>query len=104
MFLGDFVETIFFYYVGASGGFGPPHLVQEKDTKIANLEREVRDLADANDSLEQYTRRPNLRFESIRESDHGEDTKGVTMHRCIDASRYLGRRYVYRIVTQVSRY
>ena len=30
--------------------------------------------------------------------------KGVTMHRCIDASRYLGRRYVYRIVTQVSRY
>ena len=31
-------------------------------------------------------------------------TKGVTMHRCIDASRYLGRRYVYRIVTQVSRY
>ena len=21
--------------------------------------------------------------------------KGVTMHRCIDASRYLGRRYVY---------
>ena len=30
--------------------------------------------------------------------------KGVTMHRCIFASRYLGRRYVYRIVTQVSRY
>ena len=30
--------------------------------------------------------------------------KGVTMHRCTDASRYLGRRYVYRIVTQVSRY
>ena len=30
--------------------------------------------------------------------------KGVTMHRCIDASRYLGRRYVYRIATQVSRY
>ena len=22
----------------------------------------------------------------------------VTMHRCIDASRYLGRRYVYRIL------
>ena len=50
------------------------HLVQEKDAKIANLEREVRELADANDSLEQYTRRPNLRFEGIRESDHGEDT------------------------------
>ena len=28
----------------------------------------------------------------------------VTMHRCIDASRYLGRRYMYRIATQVSRY
>ena len=31
-------------------------------------------------------------------------SKVVTMHRCIDTSRYLGRRYVYRIATQVSRY
>ena len=50
------------------------HLVEEKDAKIVNLEREVRELADANDSLEQYTRRPNLRFEGIPEADHGEDT------------------------------
>ena len=28
----------------------------------------------------------------------------VTMHRCIDASRYLGRRYAYCIATYVSRY
>ena len=28
----------------------------------------------------------------------------VTIHRCIDASQYLGRRYVYRIATQVSPY
>ena len=41
------------------------HLVEEKYAKIVNLEREVRELADANDSLEQYTRRPNLRFEGI---------------------------------------
>ena len=34
----------------------------------------MRELADANDSLEQYTRRPNLRFEGIPEADHGEDT------------------------------
>ena len=50
------------------------HLVEEKDAKIVNLEREMRELADANDSLEQYTRRPNLRFEGIPEADHGEDT------------------------------
>ena len=51
-----------------------PHLVEEKDAKIVNLEREVLELADANDSLEQYSRRPNLRFEGIPEADHGEDT------------------------------
>ena len=34
----------------------------------------MRELADANDSLEQYKRRPNLRFEGIPEADHGEDT------------------------------
>ena len=28
------------------------HLVEEKDAKIVNLEKEVRELADANDSLE----------------------------------------------------
>ena len=51
-----------------------PHLVEEKDAKIVNLEREVLELADANDSLEQYSRRPNLRFEGIPEADHREDT------------------------------
>ena len=30
--------------------------------------------------------------------------RGVTMHRCIDASRYLGRRYANRIATDESRY
>ena len=31
-------------------------------------------------------------------------TRGVTMHRCIDASRYMAPRYAYRIATQISRY
>ena len=30
--------------------------------------------------------------------------RGVTMHRCIDASRYMAPRYAYRIATQISRY
>ena len=34
----------------------------------------MHELADANDSIEQYTRWPNLRFEGIPEADHGEDT------------------------------
>ena len=51
-----------------------PHLVEEKDAKIVNLEREVLELVDANDLLAQYSRRPNLRFEGIPEADHGEDT------------------------------
>ena len=42
--------------------------------QITSLEREVHELADANDTLEQYTRQPNLRFEGILEADHGEDT------------------------------
>ena len=50
------------------------HLVEEKEAKMVNLEKGVRELADANDSLEQYTRRPNLRFEGIPETDNGEDT------------------------------
>ena len=48
--------------------------VEEKDARITSLEKEVHELADANDSLEQYTRRPNLRFEGIPEAEHGEDT------------------------------
>ena len=52
----------------------PSHLVEGKVAKIIGLEREVRELADANDSQEQYTRRSNLRFEGIPESEHGEDT------------------------------
>ena len=49
-------------------------VVEEKDARITSLEREVRELANANDSLEQYTRRPNLRFEGVPEDDNGEDT------------------------------
>ena len=37
--------------------------------------------------------------------DHkGTVIRGVTMHRCIDASRYMAPRYAYRIATQISRY
>ena len=36
-------------------------VVEGKDERITSLEREVRELADVNDSLEQYTRPPNLR-------------------------------------------
>ena len=49
-------------------------VVEEKDARITSLEEEVRELAKANDSLEQYTRRPNLRFEGVPEDDNGEDT------------------------------
>ena len=49
-------------------------VVEEKDARITSLEKEVHELADANDSLEQYTRLPNLRFEWIPEAEHGEDT------------------------------
>ena len=48
-------------------------VVEEKDVRITSLEKEVHELADSNDSLEQYTRRPNMRFEGIPEAEHGED-------------------------------
>ena len=51
-------------------------VIEEKDARITSLEKEVHELADANDSLEQYMRRPNLRFEGIHEVEHGEDTDG----------------------------
>ena len=54
-------------------------LVEEKYANIVNLEREVRELGDANRSLKQYTRRPNLRFEGIPEADHGR----TPMLRCL---------------------
>ena len=75
-------------------------VVEEKDARITSLEKEVHELADANDSLEQYTRRPNLRFEGIPEAGHGEDTdekvldiaNGKLQLHDLERSHRLGRR------------
>ena len=48
--------------------------LSEKEDRVRVLENEMRVLADANDALEQYTRRANLIFDGIPESHHGEDT------------------------------
>ena len=42
--------------------------------RIAELETKVQSLEDANDALEQYSRRPNIRVSGIAETTDGEDT------------------------------
>ena len=48
--------------------------LSEKEDRVVVLDNEVRVLADANDTLEQYTRRANLIIDGIPESHDGEDT------------------------------
>ena len=53
------------------------HLTSQLDKKverIAELETKVQSLEDANDALEQYSRRPNIRISGIAETTDGEDT------------------------------
>ena len=53
------------------------HLTSQLDKKverIAELETNVQSLEDANDALEQYSRRPNIRISGIAETTDGEDT------------------------------
>ena len=53
------------------------HLTSQLDKnveRIAELETKVQSLEDANDALEQYSRRPNIRISGIAETTDGEDT------------------------------
>ena len=53
------------------------HLTSQLDKKverIAELETKVQSLEDTNDTLEQYSRRPNIRISGIAEAVDGEDT------------------------------
>ena len=53
------------------------HLTSQLDKKverIAELETKVQSLEVANDALEQYSRRPNIRISGIAETTDGEDT------------------------------
>ena len=46
----------------------------KKDERITELESKVHSLEDANDTLEQYSRRPNIQISGIAEVVDGEDT------------------------------
>ena len=48
--------------------------LDKKDERITELESKVQSLEDANDALEQYSRRPNVRISGIAETDAGENT------------------------------
>ena len=51
-----------------------------KDNEIDELVKRVNTLEEAADAVEQYSRRPNLRFHGIAESADGEDTDANVVH------------------------
>ena len=51
-----------------------------KDNKIDELVKRVNTLEEAADAVEQYSRRPNLRFHGIAENANGEGTDAKIVH------------------------
>ena len=54
--------------------------LKKKEERIGELERKVVSLEAQADSVEQYTSRPNLRFQGMKEIDLGEDTDAKIIH------------------------